>query len=440
MSLNMYLGETDTQVSEMNAICKEIIQSMEETKTSIASFMFAFTLKGKAYDSAKSFMAQTYFPLAQGIIYLCEELIQQNEGYPSDFRSEVAPTDVIEQEILDQIKVIEGIIARLRALSNTVLLLSVSIAIYEAMKRKLEEKLERLYTFNGTSASNYEHAMDLAGEVAKGLTELENGKGFNSASGTFSTEGMDMDWATNIDKIHYEKLAHDLYPEYAGESDENLEKVIAIIKYEELNPKYVDQTNEFLSPLEEQDIVEIKFLMYTAEEPYRTLAMKYLDRFEIIILTPKIREEEKINSDGVFRHKEDVIYVEIGNLRKDDRGKYYTFFHEVAHAFDYYYGQDNKDILEEMMKQDGKKFNESTFFTDGYRIDGKTLAERMYEDAGNNFRMELAKELESSNYDDYSSGEKQEMIENYKCQYKGCINQIYLKGLPIIQHLMFMAV
>lgn len=193
MSLNMYLGETDTQVSELNAICKEIIQSMEETKTSIASFMFAFTLKGKAYDSAKSFMAQTYFPLAQGIIYLCEELIHQNEGYPSDFRSEVAPTDVIEQEILDQIKVIEGIIARLRALSNTVPLLSVSIAIYEAMKRKLEEKLERLYTFNGTSASNYEHAIDLAGEVAKGLTELENGKGFNSASGTFSAEGMDMD-------------------------------------------------------------------------------------------------------------------------------------------------------------------------------------------------------------------------------------------------------
>lgn len=174
----------------------------------------------------------------------------------------------------------------------------------------------------------------------------------------------------------------------------------------------MDQTNEFLSPLEEQDIVEIKFLMYTAEEPYRTLAMKYLDRFEVVLITPEIRAEKETDSNGFFTHSENAIYLDIAELRSDSRGNYYTVFHEVAHAFDYYYGQDNKDILEEMMKKDGKEFDESTFFTDGYKIDGKTLAERMYEDAGNNFRMELTKELESSDYDDYSSNEKRQMVEN----------------------------
>ncbi|MED3093845.1 cytoplasmic protein, partial [Bacillus thuringiensis] len=41
---------------------------------------------------------------AQGIIYLCEELIRQNDAFPSQFQSQVASTDVVEQELLEQIR------------------------------------------------------------------------------------------------------------------------------------------------------------------------------------------------------------------------------------------------------------------------------------------------------------------------------------------------
>src|SRR5699024_10749632 len=75
------------------------------------------------------------------------------------------------------------------------------------------------------------------------------------------------------------------------------------------------------------DVVEIKYLMYTAEEPYRTLAMDYLDRFEVVKLTPKVRKEKDIeDSDGVFRYSEDAIFVEMSKLRKDDRGNYILSF------------------------------------------------------------------------------------------------------------------
>lgn len=414
----MYIGEAETQTASMNQVCEEIIQSMEQTQRSISSFLFAFGLKGNAYDSAKTFMAQTYFPLAQGFIYLCKELIDQHTKYPSDFRVEVASTDVVETEVIDQIAELNRIIDSLRETSETVPLLHVSVMLYEKMKQMLEVKLERLYTFHETSASNYETAIELANEITTGLQEIDNGKGFNSITGTFSTKGMNLDWATKLTDIHYGKRAEEEYAEYlaqfSNEKDrvDGKEKIMDILKYEDANPKYVDQTNEFLSPLGERDSIDIKHLMYTAEEPFRTLGMKYLDRFEIIILTPEIREEKEIASDGVFRYWEDTIYLEIENLRDDDRGSYYTYFHEVAHAFDYYYGQDNKDMLQEMIEDDDLEFDGSTFFTDVHKKDEHTLSDRMYEDASNNFQVELAKELESPKYEHLDVEEKQEMVDN----------------------------
>lgn len=61
----------------MNSICIEIIQSMEQTKSSIIAFLQALLLQEKTYNSAKVYMTNTYLPLAQGIIYLGEEIIRQ---------------------------------------------------------------------------------------------------------------------------------------------------------------------------------------------------------------------------------------------------------------------------------------------------------------------------------------------------------------------------
>src|SRR5699024_1595136 len=130
------------------------------------------------------------------------------------------------------------------------------------------------------------------------------------------------------------------------EKKNNIEKLIKVIDYEENNPDRAKDTDEFLTPLEEQDVVEIKYLMYTAEEPYRSLAMDYLDRFEVVKLKPKVRKETDTDSNGVFRYSGDAICVEMSKLRKDDLRNYYTFFHEIAHAFDYYYRQDNRNVFQ----------------------------------------------------------------------------------------------
>lgn len=117
MSLNMYLGEVQNQTQSMNAVCVATIQAMEQAIQSIDTFATDTVLQGQTYSSAKIFFVQTFRPLAQGIIYLCEELIHQNDAFPSDFQSQVASTDVIEQEIREQIQEINRMVASIEAIS-----------------------------------------------------------------------------------------------------------------------------------------------------------------------------------------------------------------------------------------------------------------------------------------------------------------------------------
>ncbi|MGE6541243.1 RNase A-like domain-containing protein [Bacillus luti] len=210
MSLNMYLGEVQNQTQSMNAVCTATIQGMEQAIQSIDAFAIDTVLQGQTYSSAKSFFVQTFRPLAQGIIYLCEELIRQNNAFPNDFQSQVASTDVIEQEIRAQIQEINQSIASIEAIDVAMPMPGIDaiVAVLVTMRKKLEEKLEHLYEFNYTSSNNYSTALQLAASIATGLAEVQSGKGFSPASGTFSTQGLNMEWTTSIQAITEEKKHH----------------------------------------------------------------------------------------------------------------------------------------------------------------------------------------------------------------------------------------
>ncbi|MEK4931671.1 pre-toxin TG domain-containing protein [Bacillus sp. FSL M7-1345] len=203
MSLNMYFGEVQSQTQSMNAVCIATIQGIEQAIQSIDAFAVDTVLQGQTYSSAKAFFVQTFRPLAQGIIYLCEELIRQNDAFPSQFQSKVASTDVIEQEIREQIQEINQTIASIEAIEVLTPMPGVDaiVAVLVAMRKKLEEKLEHLYEFNYTSSNNYSTALQLASSIAAGLTEVQSGKGFSPASGTFSTQDLNMEWTTSIQTI-----------------------------------------------------------------------------------------------------------------------------------------------------------------------------------------------------------------------------------------------
>ncbi|MDF9448770.1 T7SS effector LXG polymorphic toxin [Bacillus toyonensis] len=203
MSLNMYLGEVQSQTQSMNAICNATIESMEQAIQSIDAFAVDTVLQGQTYSSAKAYLVQTFRPLAQGIICLCEELIRQNEAFPNEFQAKVASTDVIEQEIREQIRGINQSITSIEAIEVLTPMPGVSaiVTVLGAMRKKLEEKLEHLYEFNHSSSNNYGTALQLAASITVGLAEVQSGKGFSSVNGTFSTQGLNMNWVSSIQGI-----------------------------------------------------------------------------------------------------------------------------------------------------------------------------------------------------------------------------------------------
>ncbi|PEJ72830.1 hypothetical protein CN888_16475 [Bacillus wiedmannii] len=236
MSLNMYLGEVQSQTQSMNAICNATIQSMEQAIQSIDAFAIDTVLQGQTYSSAKSYLVQTFRPLAQGIICLCEELIRQNEAFPNEFQAKVASTDVIEQEIREQIRGINQSITSIEAIEVLTPMPGVGaiVTVLGAMRKKLEEKLEHLYEFNHSSSNNYSTALQLAASITAGLAEVQSGKGFSPVSGTFHSEKLNMEWAKQIQIIIEEKirksdngigksvdLEHNVYNDIEGISSEN---------------------------------------------------------------------------------------------------------------------------------------------------------------------------------------------------------------------------
>ncbi len=233
MSLNMYLGEVQAQTESMNSLCNATIQGMEQIIHSIDAFALDTVLQGQTYSSAKAYFLQTFRPLAQGIIYLCEELILQNNAFPRDFQSQVASTDVIEQEIIEQIREIDRMIASTEALNQTMSIpgMDAMVNLFTVMRQKLQEKLEHLYEFNYTFSNNYDTALQLAASIATGLAEVQSGKGFSPASGTFSTQGLNMEWITSIQKIAEERVQE-------AEIKKEIEEKMALQEQEANRPWY----------------------------------------------------------------------------------------------------------------------------------------------------------------------------------------------------------
>ncbi|PEG05375.1 hypothetical protein CON96_28420 [Bacillus wiedmannii] len=208
MSLNMYLGEVQSQTQSMNAVCTATIQGMEQAIQSIDAFAVDTVLQGQTYSSAKSFFVQTFRPLAQGIIYLCEELIRQNNAFPSQFQSQVAQADVIEIEILEQIREIDRMKTSMEAVNQAMPMpgMDAMVNLFIVMRQKLQEKLDHLYQFNQNSSNNYSTALQLATSIAAGLAEVQSGKGFNALTGIFSVKELNMEWTVAIQKKSEDKV------------------------------------------------------------------------------------------------------------------------------------------------------------------------------------------------------------------------------------------
>jgi hypothetical protein len=145
------------------------------------------------------------------------------------------------------------------------------------------------------------------------------------------------------------------YADFLQQHPEAINTIREIALYESMHPEYVEQTNTFLSALPLADEIEIKRLIYQQGEPTRTLCLRYLDQFTIA----------NTGVRGTFNPNNDTLVFNLAQDKTNPRGYYYTFFHELGHAIDWYYG------LEQ---------GYSGFYSDTCTNNGKTLMETNYDD------------------------------------------------------------
>lgn len=111
-----------------------------------------------------------------------------------------------------------------------------------------------------------------------------------------------------------------------GLPDINKSKDELIKEFEELHPEIKEKLDEILSVYPEDKIRDVKYLIYSAEEPFRSVYLDNLNEFDYV---------DFHSGDGqYFSPNNNTIHLDIDANANDPRGPWCTFFHESGHAID----------------------------------------------------------------------------------------------------------
>lgn len=144
--------------------------------------------------------------------------------------------------------------------------------------------------------------------------------------------------------------------------------------FEAVYPEHKKNMNHFFDTIKDKhktDIENIKVIVYSADEPYRSMFLDNVKYAHWGHTSPYVEDEETKNKFAFYSSEDGTINIDIttnkNSFLDDPRGQYATFFHEYGHFLDDRYCEDI----------DGK----AVFFTENYVAqNGKTLAQNIDSD------------------------------------------------------------
>ena len=206
MSIDMYLESAKSQATSLSSISAQCVQQNIELIKVLENFVAEEELKGHAYDSAKAHIKSTVIPLIQGIVLYQESLAEECQKFVSQYTSDVDSKSWRQVDLEEKIREADQKISNLRQLMETksdnkisaFLNLSVSIAVLEGAKQKLQKILISLLTFNAVSPTIFLNSERYLLAVQNGFAQAA--QSWDAASGTYlpPSSGTDLSWKQTI--------------------------------------------------------------------------------------------------------------------------------------------------------------------------------------------------------------------------------------------------
>ena len=206
MGIDMYLEQSQLQSSSVATMCQSQVEAYQDLQSAIQKFSEdTESLKGDAYNSARSFFASVLLPLSKGGQLYAETFSQAIKKLPEDYQTMVDSKSWREDDLLDKIRQEEQMIAYLYEVNQSFSTLSLDsekkrnntelIRGHQANKRIYETILKDLRAYDSYSGGLFDDLDSIDVQLSRGLAQIESS--WDAKQGVFKAPS-DLTWANYL--------------------------------------------------------------------------------------------------------------------------------------------------------------------------------------------------------------------------------------------------
>ena len=206
MGIKVDIGSADSQGSTANTVLSSRANYYDAVITAFNKLISEEELKGKAYDSAKSYAENIMVPLVRGVILFSESLGGKASELPILYHSQVGEESLDEETLQKQIEAENTTISTQEAILNSLSDLKNIDSTYKSnvqeiisnatsKRDELQKKLDKLQSFASSTSGQFSDSESLQSLVFQGFEQVTGD--FGKFDGTFKIEGQ-APWANNI--------------------------------------------------------------------------------------------------------------------------------------------------------------------------------------------------------------------------------------------------
>ena len=210
MGIDMYLEQSQLQSSSVATMCQSQVEAYQGLQSAIQKFSEdTESLKGEAYDSARSFFASVLLPLSKGGQLYAETFSQAIKKLPEDYQTMVDSKSWREDDLLDKIRQEEQMIAYLDEVNQSLSSLTMDseekgrlrrsnvelMRGHHANKRVYETILRDLRAYDSYSGGLFDDLDNIDVQLSRGLAQIESS--WDAKNGVFKVPS-DLTWANYL--------------------------------------------------------------------------------------------------------------------------------------------------------------------------------------------------------------------------------------------------